>query len=411
MNVVGIIAEYNPMHNGHLYHIAKAKELAKADRAVIIMSGSFTEQGNISVINKLDKASIAIENGADLVIELPTIYATSSSENFAYGAVKILNNLGIITHLAFGAETDNLSGLQDIAKTFITNKEDIICKVKTLMQQGINSISAYNNVLSEYLENNDIDFSLPNNILAIEYLKALILLKSKIKPVLVKRLKSNHSDSKISNISEFASSTSIRNVLSEPNFKKEEKLNKIKPVIPENVLTFLKNNNFNINDNLWNILRYEIIKLKPDGLKNIYEIEEGLENKLYKEALTSINYNDFVQNVKSKRYTLGRIKRICIYIILNITKEKYSNLKDVNYARILKVKEDSINLLSEIDKYRSTILVTKVTEDILTSLDNITRESILLDILATNISNSNNANIDYTNKIKQPWKFKVVIFN
>lgn len=402
MNVVGIIAEYNPMHNGHLYHIAKAKELAKADRAVIIMSGSFTEQGNISVINKLDKASIAIENGADLVIELPTIYATSSSENFAYGAVKILNNLGIITHLAFGAETDNLSGLQDIAKTFIANKEDIICKVKALMQQGINSISAYNNVLSEYLENNDIDFSLPNNILAIEYLKALILLKSKIKPVLVKRLKSNHSDSKISNISEFASSTSIRNVLSEPNFKKEEKLNKIKPVIPENVLTFLKNNNFNINDNLWNILRYEIIKLKPDGLKNIYEIEEGLENKLYKEALTSINYNDFVQNAKSKRYTLGRIKRICIYIILNITKEKYSNLKDVNYARILKVKEDSINLLSEIDKYRSTILVTKVTEDILTSLDSITRESILLDILATNISNSNNANIDYTNKIKQP---------
>ena len=130
MNVVGIIAEYNPMHNGHIYNIQKAKELSNADYAVIIMSGSFTEQGNISVINKFDKATIAIENGADMVIELPTIFAISSAENFANGAVNILNSLGIITHLAFGAECDNIIALEEIANTYLNHKQEIINKIK-----------------------------------------------------------------------------------------------------------------------------------------------------------------------------------------------------------------------------------------------------------------------------------------
>ncbi|MBQ8044381.1 MAG: nucleotidyltransferase family protein [Clostridia bacterium] len=108
MNVVGIIAEYNPMHNGHVYNIKKAKELSQADYVIVIMSGSFTEQGNVAVINKLDRSKIAIENGADMVIELPTVYAVSSAENFAFGAVNVLNSLGIITHIAFGAEADNI---------------------------------------------------------------------------------------------------------------------------------------------------------------------------------------------------------------------------------------------------------------------------------------------------------------
>ena len=116
MNVVGIIAEYNPMHNGHIYNIKRARELANADYVIVIMSGSFTEQGNIACINKFDRAAIAIENGADMVIELPSVYATSSAENFAFGAVNILNSLGIVTHLAFGAETNDLNSLQEIAK-------------------------------------------------------------------------------------------------------------------------------------------------------------------------------------------------------------------------------------------------------------------------------------------------------
>ena len=126
MNVVGIVAEYNPMHNGHIYNIQKAKELTNADYVIVIMSGSFTEQGNPSVINKLDRASIAIQNGADMVIELPTIYAISSAENFAFGAINILNSLGIITHLAFGAEAKDICNLEQIANIYIKHEKEII---------------------------------------------------------------------------------------------------------------------------------------------------------------------------------------------------------------------------------------------------------------------------------------------
>lgn len=399
MNIVGIIAEYNPMHNGHIYNIQKAKELSNADYVVVIMSGSFTQQGNISVINKIDRANIAIQNGADLVIELPTIYATSSAEHFAYGAVNILNNLGIITHLAFGAESDDIQSLQNIANAYITHKAEIVNKIKEYTKQGINGADAYTKALIPFIEKNSIDFTLPNNILAIEYLKALILLKSQIKPVLVFRQKSNHSDTEILNSSEYASSTSIRNVLSDSKLSLEQKLNKIKNVVPQNTLDFLTNKQFNLTENLWAILKYEIIKLNVQGLKEIYEVTEGLENKLYKQALICNSYNEYIFSVKSKRYTLSKIKRICIYILLGITKEKYSRLKDVNYARILKVKETSTILLSVISKYSYTV-ITKVTDEIISNLGEKIDESIKLDILAHNIFNE--SNMDYTQKIIQP---------
>ncbi len=399
MNVVGIIAEYNPMHNGHIYNIKKAKELSNADYVIVIMSGSFTEQGNISVINKFEKARIAIQNGADMVIELPTIYAISSAENFAFGAVNILNSLGIISHLAFGAESDNIYNLEQVAKTYIANKDTIIANTKLLSKQGLNSGEAYSKSLSQFINNAD-DFTLPNNILAIEYLKALIALKSKIKPVLVHRLQSSHNDKEITNVGAYASSTSIRTALSAPDLTVDEKLNKISNCIPSNTYNYLQNNKFYLNEDLWQNLKYTIIKLNTNGLKEIHEVTEGLENKLYKQALTCNSYEQFIFSVKSKRYTLSKIKRICIYVLLGITKEKYIKLKDVNYARILKVKESSLELLSKISSNAKNAVITKVTDDILQSLNEDIQESIKLDILANNLYNADN--MDYTNKIIQP---------
>lgn len=399
MNVVGIIAEYNPMHNGHIYNINKAKELSHADYVIVIMSGSFTEQGNISVINKFEKARIAIENGADMVIELPTIYAVSSAENFAYGAVNVLNSLGVITHLAFGAESDNICNLENIANTYLSNKEKIIAKVKKLSKQGINSADAYSKALNEYIENS-ADMSLPNNLLAIEYLKALMALRSQIRPILVHRLKSNHNDKETSNTSEFASSTSIRNALSDVVLTREQALDKIANFIPQNTYNYLKDNTFYLNKDLWENLKYTIIKLNIDGLKEIHEVAEGLENKLYKHALECESYEQFIFKVKSKRYTLSKIKRICVYILLGITKDKYIRLKHVNYARILKVRKDSVELLSNVSNTAKNVVITKVTDDVLKSFDEPIQESIKLDILANNLYHSNNT--DYTNKIIQP---------
>ena len=400
MNVVGIIAEYNPMHNGHIYNIKKAKELTNANYVIVIMSGSFTEQGNISVINKLDRARIAIENGADMVIELPTIYAVSSAENFAYGAVNILNSLGVITHLAFGAECENICELEEIANVYLNNKDAILHGIKEYSSLGVNSGEAYSKVLNQFLNTSTKCYTLPNNILGIEYLKALIALKSQIRPVLVHRLESGHNDIEISHICEYASSTSIRNVLSNNAFTIEEMLTKIESVVPKNTYEYLKNNDYLINSDLWNNLKYEILKLNVEGLKNIQEVTEGLENKLYKQALNCKNYEQFIFAVKSKRYTLSKIKRICIYILLGITKEKYNKLKQVNYARILKVKEDSLELLSKISNNADNIVITKITDNILNTLDENVRESIKLDILSHNLFYSDN--MDYMNKIIQP---------
>ena len=395
MNIVGIIAEYNPMHNGHIYHIKKAKELANADFCIVIMSGSFTEQGNVAVLDKFTRAKIAIENGADLVIELPTIYATSSAEDFAKGAVNILNDLGCITHLAFGAEADDLDALKVIAKTCIDNEKQIISTTKEYLKQGITSAKARDNALKDFLSSKCYEMiNKPNNILGIEYLKVLYALKSQIKPVLVERLNSSHNELKILNNSKYTSSTAIRQTLSNSLVTLEDKLQKISSFIPQNILTELSKNTFKTNEKVWEILRYEILKLGKEGLKNIAEVTEGLENRLYDTTLISNSYFEYISNVKSKRFTLSRIKRICTYIILGITKDLKDTLKDVNYCRALKVKKTSLELLSLISNNATNTIITKLSDNIQDK--NITK-SIELDILANNISH--NISEDYTNNI------------
>ena len=390
MNIVGIIAEYNPMHNGHIYHIKKAKELTQADYVIVIMSGSFTEQGNIATLDKFTRAKIAVECGADLVLELPTVYATSSAENFAKGAVNILNSLGCVTHIAFGAEEEDISKLEKIANVKVNYANEIVEKKKEYLKDGIPYASAEYLAITDFV-NEDLKNVLeePNNLLGVEYIKALLSSKSQIVPVLVHRLQTNHRDDKIAENSLLASSTAIREAIKENNFN-------IASSVPENTLLALKNNGYKLNKDMWELLRFSILKLGKQGLKNIQDVSEGLENKLYDELLNSSSYDEYIFNVKSKRYTLSRIKRICIYILLGITKEKYAKLCNVNYARVLKVKEGS-SLLSLISKNATNPYISKVTDEILNELHEDIQESIYLDILANNISH--NMNEDYTNSI------------
>lgn len=393
MDTVAIIAEYNPMHNGHILNIEKAKEYSKADNCLVIMSGSFTQQGNVACIDKFERAKCAIENGADIVVELPVIYAVSSAEDFATGAVTILNEMNIITHLAFGAETNNLNLLINIAKTYVNFEDEILFKIKQIQNAGINHAKACNLVLKDYLNEDEIiEIQKPNNILAIEYLKALIRSKSQIKPILVKREVSSHNSLEMSLNSKYASSTAIRNILSSKEFCFEEKLNILKEFVPQNTLNLLTK--FNTNHSLFDVLKYEILKLNKDGLKCILDVNEGLENKLYNEISNSNSYEEFIFNVKSKRYTLSRIKRICIYIILGITKEKKQTLKHVKYARILKIKKSKTNILSMLNKTSKIPVITKVIDNL---SDDVLKESLALDILANNLIG--NINKDYTNNI------------
>lgn len=190
-NVLAIIGEYNPFHNGHLYHLNESKKLANADYTIAIMSGNFVQRGNVSIVDKWTKAKMALQNGIDLVLELPCIYSISSAENFALGAIKTLNSLKIVDTVSFGCEIDDISVLKEFARILTEEPEEFKSLLAHELSKGISFPKARENALLMYL--NDIRkyanvLSSPNNILAIEYLKALDITKSTIEPFAIKRI-------------------------------------------------------------------------------------------------------------------------------------------------------------------------------------------------------------------------------
>lgn len=397
MKTVGIIAEYNPFHNGHKYQIEKAKEITGADTVIVIMSGSFTQQGNIAVVNKFKRAQMAIESGADLVIELPTIFATSSAELFAYGAVHILDKLNTVDYLVFGTECDNIDTLNSIVDKLTSNKDTIDKNIKNEIKNGISYASARDITLKDILtENEYTEFSKPNNILAIEYLKSLKILNSNIKPIAIKREATEHNDESISNGNIYASATSIRNKLEETNNIFDVILN-----VPDATYKLLLDSNLSFNEDMYKLLRHKIFTLGKENIKDTYDVQEGLENKIYDSAITSKTYNELINNIKSKRYTMSRIKRILTHILLDITKEKYDRLSSAYYARILKTSKEN-NILSLLNKNTSIKVLANINDNNMDNLDERTKESLLLDFNSSNIHSiisNNNLNLDKTNMI------------
>ena len=238
MKIVGIIAEFNPMHNGHQYLIKKAKELTGSDYAICLMSGNFTQAGNIALTNKFNRASTAIKNGFDAVIELPTIYATASAEFFAYGAVNILNSLNCIDYLCFGSETGNVDILINIAHKLIKNEENIWESITISLKEGISFAKAREYAISKFLTQSEVEISSSsNNILAIEYIKSLIKLNSNITPIAIKREENT----------EYLSATKLREKL-----RNNEDVSKY--ILDKNIGT-----NLEFNDNMYKIIKYKIV--------------------------------------------------------------------------------------------------------------------------------------------------------
>jgi len=397
MKTVGIIAEYNPFHNGHKYQIEKAKEITGADTVIVIMSGSFTQQGNIAIADKFKRAEIAIKNGADLVIELPTIFATSSAEMFAYGAVNILDKLNTVDYLVFGTECDNIDVLNSIVDKLIINKDIIDTNIKNEIKNGISYASARDNTLRTILTEIEYDeFSKPNNILAIEYLKSLKAINSRIKPIAIQRKSANHNDKNIKAMEVYASATSIRNKLEETN-----NIFDVILTIPDATYKLLRDSKLIFNEDMYKLLRYKILALGKENIKNIYDVNEGLENKIYDSVLTSKTYDELINNIKSKRYTMSRIKRILTHVLLNITKEEYDALNSSYYARILKINKSN-NILGILNKNTSIPIVANINDNNIDDLDEKTKIALELDFSSTNIyqviSNSN-LNLDKTNMI------------
>ena len=226
--VLGIVAEYNPFHNGHLYHIEQSKKITGANYTVAIMSGNFTQRGSTSLIDKWSKAEIAIQSGIDLVIELPVLYSISSAENFAEGAIKILESLKVVDYISFGAETEDIQILNKFAEVLCNEPKEYKTLLAHELKKGISFPKARENALLMYL--NDIRkyanvLSSPNNILGIEYLKALRKFKSKVQPVSIPRYEAGYHDLDFSG--NIASSTAIRNMIKNNGF------NALPSLVPE----------------------------------------------------------------------------------------------------------------------------------------------------------------------------------
>lgn len=404
--VLGIIGEYNPFHNGHLYHIAKSKEETGANYVICVISGNFVQRGNTSIINKWAKAKMALANGADLVIELPTIYSISSAENFAEGAIKILNSLKIVDTLSFGMETKDISILNNIANVLYAEPKEYVTILAHELQKGNSFPKARENALMMYL--NDIKkyanvLSGSNNILGIEYLKALKKTKSDIMPVGIKREKVLYNDEYM--VDEFASATAIRKMLMTRQF---DDIRKTMPRSSYQILgQELKDGHYVIDlSKFEKEIMYALRKMTIEQIKNLPDVTEGLEVSI-KNAVESCNkLDDLINIIKSKRFTQTRIQRILLYALLGIDKKKMDVARKISpYVRVLGLNNRGKQLLSEIVRNNPKInIVTSVKK----YMDNVgnknLKEMLQTDIFATNIytlgyESDSWANLDYTNKI------------
>lgn len=328
MKKIGIIAEYNPFHLGHLYQINTIKELYPDSTIIAIISTNFTQRGDISILNKWDKTKICLDNGIDIVIELPTLYATQSADIFAYGALSILNKLKIDT-LVFGTETDNINSLINLANIQTNNqKYDEI--VKKYLDEGLNYPTAMSKALNDIT---NIKIDKPNDILALSYIKEIIKNKYNITPIAIKRTNDYHSTEIKSNI---INASLIRNLY---------KNNKdITPYIPKNTdKYYYKNIDINLS---YNYLIYNIIN-NQEILNTYLTVDEGIENRILKSIYKSNNQEELINHIKTKRYTYNKINRMLTHILLNIKKE--DNNKEI-YLRILGFNQKGRTYLNQIKK-------------------------------------------------------------
>lgn len=395
MSVTGIVVEYNPFHKGHLHHINKTKELTGCSHLIAVMSGNFVQRGIPAMVDKWNRAKTALMNGVDLVIELPLIYSLSSAEFFSFGAVSLLNSLGIVNSICFGSECGDSKILYDIANILLQEPDEYKEILKQKLQLGLAYPSARSKALLSFINNynnNDLlnfhieeILSSPNNILGIEYCKSIIKLQSSIEPFSILRQGSGYNS--ISFESEFSSASSIRRYI-----KNTGDVSGIEKYIPKNtynlLLSLSKNNyNFSSEDLMLPYLKYKYMLYK-DTIKKLPDVSEGIENRIYKFLENAESYENLINSIKTKRYTYSRISRIlCQFFIGFENLDTYGlRKKKCPYARILGFNSNGLQLLKDMKKKCSIPIYTKLPKD----LDDV----LFLDIQGTRLYSLLNKNIN-----------------
>ena len=372
MKVIGIIAEYNPFHNGHLYQINKIKKMYPDSILIGVVSSSFTQRGDISILNKWDKTKIALDNGLDIVVELPFVYATQSSDIFAKGSLDILNKLKIDT-LVFGTESDNIDKLKELADIQLNNTE-YNTKVKEYLNDGLNYPTALNKALVN-LSGDKIDT--PNDLLALSYIKEIKKNNYNIEVINIKRTTSYHGEEINNNIT---SASNIRKL-----YLKGKDISKL---IPYNQDMLYK---INMNE-YFNYLKYKIVT-EVSNINKCQTVDEGIENRIIKEINNSKSYEELIRNTKTKRYTYNKISRMFLHILTNFTKEEASNIK-IDYIRLLGFTTNGKNYLNKIKKDIEVPIITRYKKDISKVLDIELRTTKVYDI----VTNNNEVDKEYKNK-------------
>ena len=311
MNIIGIIAEYNPFHNVHLYHIQKIKELYPDSLLILVLNGYFTQRGTISVLSKEDKIKISLNNNIDIVLELPFIYGTQSSDIFAYNSIKLLNELKV-EKIIFGSESNNIDLLNKVVDIQL-NDPTYEESVKKYLDLGDNYPTAMKKAL-----NIEEDINNPNDLLGISYIKSIRQINPNIQAETIQRTNSYHDTDSNDTI---VTATNIRTKLNN-----EEDISNY---LPQDVIPYLNNVP---NNNLYNLLKFKI--LTDNDLSKYLDVDEGIEYRILKYINQSHTLEELISNIKTKRYTYNKINRMLLHILIGLTKDD-NHLSTLDYIKIL----------------------------------------------------------------------------
>lgn len=365
MKVNAVIAEYNPFHNGHKHQLNASAQKTSADYTIIIMSGNFVQRGAPAIIDKFTRAKTALSNGADLVLELPICYATSSAEYFATGAITLADKLGVVDTLSFGSECGDITVLNRIARILLNEPPEYSSYLKNNMRLGHSYPIARTNALIRYdsgLSDCRNVLSSPNNILGIEYIKALLRRGSNIIPCTTLRAGLDYHDIRLGNNQ--SSSKAIREAL-----YSGQNIDFLQQHVPENAFRILKDCLGTIpmmfSDDFSESLYYKLLNEKNEGYTKYFDVSPALSDKILKHIYEYKSFSEFCNILKSRDMTYTRISRCLLHILLDLTDEKFEECKALDYtpyARVLGFRRDSAPLLSEIKKNSAVPIITKLAD-------------------------------------------------
>jgi predicted nucleotidyltransferase len=399
MKTVGLITEYNPFHNGHKYHVEEAKRITGADYAIAIMSGDFVQRGTPALIDKYSRTYMALSNGVDLVLELPVCYATGSAEYFAHGAVSILSKLGMIDFLCFGSESGDINLLGEAADYLLNTPVSFDDHLQAFLKDGLTFPAARLKALQHSLRDTDAKnaealtkiLTEPNNILGIEYLKAIKQFSSSMLPVTIRRKSAHYHDISLSeqnrsntlpkddignqndtngfSDSVISSATAIRRAIHSNASDAEDYFEGISHSVPENVFELLTDcylKNYPITEEDFSqIVKYKLLTEDNRSLTQYMDITGDLADRIKNIADLNCSISDLNNKIKTKNMTLTRINRALVHLLLNIRSEavtEYTANGYSFYARVLGIKKESSHLLRKIEKNESIPIITKVSK-------------------------------------------------